>query len=40
VLYQGAYNAALETGVSSPLDEAITGACQPDLAHVRKVGSR
>ena len=34
----GACNAALETGIASPLDEAITNARTPDLTHVRKLG--
>lgn len=38
VLDLGAYNAALETGVASPLDEAITSARKPDLTDVRKLG--
>jgi Mg2+-importing ATPase len=38
VLELGVCNAALETGVTSPLDEAILNARQPDLAHVRKRG--
>ncbi len=38
VLDLGACNAALETGVASPLDEAITNARTPDLTHVRKLG--
>lgn len=38
VLDLGACNAALETGVASPLDEAIIKARTPDLTHVRKLG--
>jgi Mg2+-importing ATPase len=38
VLDLGAWNAALETGVASPLDEAITTARKPDLRHARKLG--
>jgi Mg2+-importing ATPase len=38
VLQLAAVNAALETGVSSPLDDAITNACHPDLQNVVKVG--
>jgi len=34
----GAWNAALETGITSPLDEAIVAAHAPDLAAVRKLG--
>jgi Mg2+-importing ATPase len=37
VLQLGAWNAALESGIASPLDDAITAACQPDLADVRKL---
>ena len=37
VLTLAACNAALETGVSSPLDDAITAAWAPDLAHVEKL---
>jgi Mg2+-importing ATPase len=33
----GALNAALETGLASPLDDAILGAGAPDLSHVRKL---
>jgi Mg2+-importing ATPase len=33
-----ACNAALETGVASPLDEAITKARKPDLTRLRKLG--
>jgi Mg2+-importing ATPase len=38
VLELGARNASLETGVASPLDEAITKARSPDPASVRKLG--
>jgi Mg2+-importing ATPase len=38
VLELAARNAALETGVASPLDGAITAALTPNLAAVRKVG--
>jgi Mg2+-importing ATPase len=38
VLTLGAWNAALETGVASPLDDAIGTACRPDLAGVTKLG--
>jgi P-type Mg2+ transporter len=34
---QGAWNAALETGLASALDDAILGAGAPDLSHVRKL---
>ena len=37
VLQLGGCNAALETGLSSVLDEAIATACKPDLAEVRKL---
>jgi P-type Mg2+ transporter len=37
VQIQGAWNAALETGVASALDEAILSAAAPDLAAVRKL---
>jgi Mg2+-importing ATPase len=37
VLDLGAWNAALETGVASPLDEAILKARTADLDHVRKI---
>jgi P-type Mg2+ transporter len=37
VLQLGACNAALETGLASPLDEAIATACTADLTGVRKV---
>jgi Mg2+-importing ATPase len=37
VLELGACNAALETGLSNPLDEAILAAHRPDLAGVRKL---
>jgi Mg2+-importing ATPase len=38
VLELAARNAALETGIASPLDAAITTARTPDLGAVRKVG--
>jgi Mg2+-importing ATPase len=38
VLTLGAWNAALETGVASPLDDAIGTACRPDLTGVTKLG--
>jgi Mg2+-importing ATPase len=38
VLTLGALNAALETGVASPLDDAIACAHQPDLSSTRKLG--
>jgi Mg2+-importing ATPase len=34
---QGAWNAALETGLASPLDDAILTAAAPDLSRVRKL---
>ncbi len=34
---QGAWNAALETGLASPLDDAILSAGAPDLSTVRKL---
>ena len=37
VLECAAWNAALETGVSSPLDDAITSARQPDVTQARKL---
>ena len=37
VLELGALNAALETGLASPLDDAILAARKPDLALVRKL---
>jgi Mg2+-importing ATPase len=37
VLDLGALNAALETGIASPLDEAITNARKPDMTGVRKL---
>ena len=37
VLELGALNAALETGIASPLDEAITSASKPDLTRAHKV---
>lgn len=38
VIELGAINAALETGIASPLDDAILNACTPDLSAVRKRG--
>jgi len=38
VLDLGACNAAFETGIGSPLDEAIINARRPDPARVRKLG--
>jgi len=38
VLDLGACNAVLETGVASPLDDAIVQARHPDLERLRKVG--
>jgi Mg2+-importing ATPase len=38
VLTLGAWNAALETGVASPLDDAIANACRADLVGVVKRG--
>ena len=38
VLELAALNAALETGVASPLDDAITSVRHPDLASVQKLG--
>lgn len=38
VLELAAWNAALETGVASPLDDAITRAHAPDLSRVHKLG--
>ncbi|MGE5833274.1 MAG: magnesium-translocating P-type ATPase [Acidobacteriota bacterium] len=38
VLDLGACNAVLETGIASPLDDAIVQACHPDLERLRKVG--
>jgi Mg2+-importing ATPase len=37
VVELGAINAALESGLASPLDDAILAACQPDVAQVRKL---
>jgi Mg2+-importing ATPase len=37
VLTLGALNAALETGLSNPLDDAILHAHQPDVSRVRKL---
>jgi Mg2+-importing ATPase len=34
---QGAWNAALETGLASPLDDAILSGAAPDLSAVRKL---
>src|SRR6185295_6316856 len=34
----GEWNAALETGLASPLDDAILAARTPDLTNVRKLG--
>ena len=34
---QGAWNAALETGLASPLDDAILSRASPDLSAVRKL---
>jgi Mg2+-importing ATPase len=34
---KGAWNAALETGLASPLDDAILAAAAPDLSAVRKL---
>ena len=38
VLELGAWNAALETGIASPLDDAILTAHRPDLPGVTKLG--
>jgi len=38
VLELGGWNAALETGVASPLDDAIVGARTPDLTTIVKLG--
>ncbi|MGE0813325.1 MAG: magnesium-translocating P-type ATPase [Vicinamibacterales bacterium] len=38
VLELASWNAALETGIASPLDDAITAAHAPDLSRVRKLG--
>jgi Mg2+-importing ATPase len=38
VLELAARNAALETGLDNPLDEAILGARRPDLSGIRKTG--
>ena len=35
---QGGWNAALETGLASPLDDAILAASAPDLSSVHKLG--
>ena len=37
VLKLAALNAALETGLANPLDDAILQACSPDLRHVEKL---
>ena len=37
VVELGAINAALETGLPSPLDDAILATCKPDLSKVRKL---
>jgi len=37
VVELGAINAALETGLASPLDDAILAHCKPDLTQVRKL---
>ncbi len=37
VLELAAQNAALETGLDNPLDEAILGARRPDLSGIRKL---
>jgi Mg2+-importing ATPase len=37
VLTLGAVNAALETGLSNPLDDAILHECQPDVSRVQKL---
>jgi Mg2+-importing ATPase len=37
VVELGAVNAALETGLASPLDDAILASCSPDLSAVRKL---
>jgi Mg2+-importing ATPase len=37
VLTLGALNAALETGLSNPLDDAILHACQPDVSRIQKL---
>jgi Mg2+-importing ATPase len=37
VVELGAINAALETGLSSPLDDAILAHCKPDLSQMRKL---
>lgn len=36
VVELGAINAALETGLASPLDDAIIAACKPDVSKLRK----
>jgi P-type Mg2+ transporter len=37
VVELGAINAALETGLASPLDDAILATCKPDLSRLRKL---
>jgi Mg2+-importing ATPase len=37
VLQLAGVNAALETGIASPLDEALVNACRPDLQSVEKL---
>ena len=37
VVELGAINAALETGLASPLDDAILAECKPDLSELRKL---
>jgi Mg2+-importing ATPase len=37
VLMLGALNAALESGLSNPLDDAILQACRPDVSRVQKL---
>lgn len=37
VVELGAINAALETGLASPLDDAIVAACRPDISKLRKL---
>jgi Mg2+-importing ATPase len=37
VLQLAAVNAALETGIASPLDQALVNACRPDLRAVQKL---
>ncbi|HEY0682222.1 MAG TPA: magnesium-translocating P-type ATPase [Steroidobacter sp.] len=38
VVELGAINAALETGLASPLDDAILNACRPDVSKLSKLG--